>query len=62
MMALKEKLTTPRGTKSISENFQTLQRTADELALINTNICEDELVIHALNGAGLEYKELAASI
>ncbi|OMO87953.1 hypothetical protein CCACVL1_08645 [Corchorus capsularis] len=62
VMALRDKLTIPRGNKSISEYFQLLRGISDELALINTIIPEDELVILALNGAGPEYKELAAGI
>jgi hypothetical protein len=35
---------------------------ADELAIINSPIDNDDLVIHTMNGLGSEYKEVAASI
>ncbi|OMO97226.1 Reverse transcriptase, RNA-dependent DNA polymerase [Corchorus capsularis] len=60
MMSLREKLTAFKGSRT--EFFQNLRSTADELALIDTVIAEDELVIYALNGAGPEFKELAACI
>ena len=62
MMNLKEKLTKPKGTRTISEFLQSLRSTADELALINSLVNEDDLVIHALNGIGSEFKEISAAL
>ncbi|OMO84630.1 Reverse transcriptase, RNA-dependent DNA polymerase [Corchorus capsularis] len=62
MMSLQNKLCQPRGGKSVSEYLQFLRIVADDLALINSPVSEDDLVIFALNGVGSEYKELAAGI
>lgn len=35
---------------------------ADELAIINSPLDDDDLVIHTMNDLGAEYKEVAASI
>lgn len=62
MMSLKDKLTKPRGGKIVTEYFQSLKVISHELALINSLVLDDDLVIKALNGIGSEYKELAAGI
>lgn len=62
MMNLREKLANPKGSKIVSEYFQNLRSTADDLALINASVLEDDLVINALNGIGSEFRELAAGI
>ena len=49
MMNLKDKLTKLRGTKNISKYFQSLRSIADELALINSPVNEDDLVfLHSM--------------
>lgn len=62
MMNLRENLANPRGARSIGEYFQSLWSISDALALINSPITEEELVIHALNEIGGEYVGLAAWI
>lgn len=62
MMSLKDKLVKPRRYTTISEYFQHLKVISHELALINYPILEDDLVLFALNGIGLEYKALSAGI
>ncbi|OMP03555.1 hypothetical protein CCACVL1_02371 [Corchorus capsularis] len=62
MMQLREKLIQPRGSRTVQEYFQLIRHTADELALINSPIHDDELVIHVLNGIGAEYREISAGI
>lgn len=62
MMNLKEKLTVPHGNKTTNEYFQSLRCIVDDLALINAPIIEDDFVIYALNGIGLEFKEIAAGV
>ncbi|XVF60843.1 hypothetical protein PTKIN_Ptkin08bG0080600 [Pterospermum kingtungense] len=52
MMTLKDKLAIPRGSKSVVGYLQDLKIVVDELALINSPIDEDDLVIYALNGVG----------
>ncbi|OMO94368.1 hypothetical protein COLO4_16378 [Corchorus olitorius] len=62
MMSLKDKLAQPRVSKSVSEYFQSIRTMSDDLALINSPVSEDDLVIYALNGIGQEYKEIAVGI
>ncbi|OMO62973.1 Reverse transcriptase, RNA-dependent DNA polymerase [Corchorus capsularis] len=62
MMSLKDKLAQPRGSRSVSEYFQSIRTIADDLALIHSPVSEDDLVIYALNGIVQEYKEIAAGI
>lgn len=61
-MSLKEKLTVPRGNRSVNEYFQTHRCVADDLALINSPITKDDLVIHALQGIGTEFKEIIGDV
>lgn len=58
MMSLDEKLKVPYGNRFMNEYFQTLRCVADDFALINSPITEDDLLIHALQGIGLEFKEI----
>ncbi|KAK2426846.1 Copia polyprotein/retrotransposon [Trifolium repens] len=63
IMHLKEQLTrTSKGVKSVSEYLQGIKAIPDELAIINKPIDDDDLVIHALNGLGSEFKEVAAAL
>ncbi|CAB4303610.1 unnamed protein product [Prunus armeniaca] len=62
-MSLKERLTlTRRNSKPVIAYLQTVKAIADELALINASVADDNLVIHILNGVGPEFKELAAAV
>ncbi|OMO78714.1 hypothetical protein COLO4_24683, partial [Corchorus olitorius] len=62
MMQLREKLLQPKGSRSVQEYFQQIRHTTDELALVNSPVHEDELVIHILNGIGIEFREITAGI
>ncbi|CAJ2633340.1 unnamed protein product [Trifolium pratense] len=63
IMHLKERLTrTSKGAKSVSKYLQGIKAISDELAIINKPIDDDDLVIHALNGLGSEFKEVAAAL
>ena len=62
-MHLKERLTrSSKGSKSVSEYLQGIKMISDELAIINKPIDDDDLVIHALNGLGSEFKEVSAAL
>ena len=60
MMNLREKLTKPQGNQTVTEFFQELRATSAELALINSHVTEDDLIIHKLNGIGNDFKEIVA--
>ena len=63
IMHLKERLSrTTKGSKSVSEYLQGIKSISDELAVINKPVDDDDLVIHALNGLGSEYKEVSAAL
>lgn len=50
------------GTIFVTKYLQGLRCVADELVLVNSLVIEEDLVIHALNGVGSEFKELCAGI
>ncbi|EOY31594.1 Uncharacterized protein TCM_038564 [Theobroma cacao] len=58
MMNLREKLKKSKGTKIVAKYFQNLISIANELALVNSLVSGDELVIHALNGIGFDFRKL----
>ncbi|KAK3430798.1 hypothetical protein EUGRSUZ_E02344 [Eucalyptus grandis] len=60
VMHLKDQFSTARRNSCFVSEF--LQELANELAIIDTPISDDDLVIHALRGLGIEYKEIAAAI
>lgn len=62
MMNLRENLASPKGSRTMSDYFQLLRSLADYLALISSPINEDDLVIHAMNAIGLEFKEIFVGI
>ncbi|KAK2966557.1 hypothetical protein RJ640_014526 [Escallonia rubra] len=63
VMCLKERLlNNPRGTRSIPEYLQHMRAIADDLALIDNPLSEDDLVLYTLGGLGPEFKEIAAAI
>ena len=63
IMHLKERLTrTSKGFKSVSEYLQAIKAISDELSIIKKPIDDDDLVIHALNGLGSEFKEIVAAL
>lgn len=57
-MYLREKMTKLRENCSIPEYLQGLRYVADELAIFNSLVIEEELVIHVLNGVDAEYREI----
>ena len=62
-MNLKEKLTNiTSNTRSIAKYLQTIKGIADELALTDTHISDDDLTIFALNGLGISFKEISVAI
>ncbi|KAK2987221.1 hypothetical protein RJ640_022253 [Escallonia rubra] len=63
VMSLKERLFhNPRGTRSIPEYLQHMRAIADDLALIDNPLSEDDLVLYTIGGLGPEFKEIAAAI
>lgn len=62
VMSLKERLIHPRDSYSLSEYLCSIKTTADELALIDTHVSDDDITIAILNGVGHDFKELTAGI
>ncbi|KAK2977799.1 hypothetical protein RJ640_029844 [Escallonia rubra] len=63
VMSLKERLlNNPRGTRSIPEYLQQMRAIADDLALVDNPLSEDDLVIYILVGIGPEFKEIDAAL
>ncbi|KAK2988027.1 hypothetical protein RJ640_011290 [Escallonia rubra] len=63
VMSLKERLmNNPRGTRSIQEYLQHMRAIADDLALVDNPLFEDDLVLYTLTGVGPEFKEIAAPL
>ncbi|KAK2968892.1 hypothetical protein RJ640_013235 [Escallonia rubra] len=63
VMSLKERLlNNPRGTRSIQEYLQHMRAIADDLALVDNPLSEDDLVLYTLAGVGPEFKEIAVAI
>lgn len=63
IMYLKEHLSRfTKGTKSMSEYLHGIKSLSDELAVINSPLDDVYLVIHTLNGLGLEYREVSAAL
>ncbi|XP_061981498.1 uncharacterized protein LOC133701563 [Populus nigra] len=62
-MQLKEELTLiQHGNRPISEYLHTVKSLADEIALINHPISDNDLTLYILHGLGLEFHEIAALI
>jgi len=63
-MHLKERLTRSfKGSKSFYEYPQGIKIIYDELGIINKLVVDDDdLVIHALNGFGSEFKEVSEAL
>ena len=62
VMSLKERLVRPRDSSSLNEYLSSIKNIADELALIDTPVYDDDITIAILNGVGHEFKELTAGI
>ncbi|KAF5462751.1 hypothetical protein F2P56_018733 [Juglans regia] len=62
-MQLKEDLTlSTRGTRSVTEFLQAVKVIADELAIIDHPISDDDRTLYILNGLGPEFRDIAAPI
>ncbi|CAH9077270.1 unnamed protein product [Cuscuta epithymum] len=63
IIALKTALArTKKGSNSITTYLAEILGIADDLALAQNPVCDEDLVITILNGLGLEYNELASAI
>ena len=63
VMQLKEELTLiQRGSQPISDYLNTVKRLADELTVIDTPICIDDIMLYILNGTGVEFRDIATAI
>ena len=62
-MSLKKKLTlSTQRSKSVAEFLQSMKIIADELALAQAPVTEDDLIIFILNGLGMEFREISTAI
>uniref|UniRef100_A0A2N9F5Y1 CCHC-type domain-containing protein n=1 Tax=Fagus sylvatica TaxID=28930 RepID=A0A2N9F5Y1_FAGSY len=62
-MQLKEDLTLSiRGTRTVTEFLRAIKVIADELAIIDHPVSDDDLTLYILNGLGPEFREIAAPI
>ena len=63
LMQLKEDLTlSTRGSRPVTEFFQGIKVIADELAVIDHPVSDDDLTLYILNGLGIEFREITAPI
>lgn len=51
-----------KGDKSISDYLFSVKSFADELAVIDKSLSDDDVTLYILNGLGTEYRDTAASI
>ncbi|KAI4328679.1 hypothetical protein L6164_021014 [Bauhinia variegata] len=62
-MSLKDKLShLTKGSKLVADYLHEIQTVADELALIGHPLDDLDLVVHALNGLGSDYKEITVAL
>jgi len=62
-MQLKEELTLIQsGNRSILKYLHTVKALADEIAIIDHSISDDDLTLYVLNGLGPGFQEIAAPI
>jgi hypothetical protein len=62
-MQLKEELTLIQcGNRSIPKYLHTVKALANEIAIIDHSISDDDLTLYVLNGLGLDFQEIAAPI
>jgi hypothetical protein len=62
-MQLKEDLTLiQKGNRSIQEYLHAVKALADEIALIDHPISDDDLTLYILHGLGSDFREIAAPI
>ncbi|KAL4563146.1 hypothetical protein LXL04_027180 [Taraxacum kok-saghyz] len=63
IISLKSKLAkNPKGTRSITEFLQEMRSIADDLALAQSPVSEEDLMVHILSQLGDDYNAIAADI
>jgi hypothetical protein len=63
VMQLKEDLTlSNHGSRTVTEFLQGIKVIADELAIIDHPVLDDDLTLYILNGLGIEFREITAPI
>ncbi|PWA47747.1 hypothetical protein CTI12_AA496530 [Artemisia annua] len=63
IISLNSKLTkNPKGTRSVAEFLHEMKSIADELALAQSPILEEDLVVHILSQLGDEFNNIVAAI
>ena len=63
MLSLRNMLiNTTKDSKSIVEYMQVIKTIVNDLIVICYPLCEDELIVYALNGLGNDFKEISATI
>ena len=62
-MQLKEELTLiQRGNRTITEYLHVVKTLADEIAIIDHSISDDDLTLYVLNGLGPDFREITTPI
>lgn len=51
-----------KGSQTVTEFLFQVKRIADELAVLDAAISDDDITLYVLNGLGSEYRDIAASI
>lgn len=63
VMSLKKRLTlSSEGNKSVTEFLQSMRGIADELALAQSPVSDEDMIIFILNGLNPEFRELSTDI
>lgn len=63
VMSLKNQLQRSRkGSQTVTEFLFQVKRIADELAVLDAAISDDDITLYVLNGLGSDYRDIAASI
>lgn len=62
-MQLKEEFTLiQRGNRSITDYLHDVKTLANEIAIIDHPLSDDDLMLNILHGLGVDFKEIVASI
>ena len=61
-MQLEELTLIQHGTRSITEYLHVVKALADEIAIIDHPISDDDLTLYVLNGLGPDFREIATPI
>jgi len=63
VMQLNEELTLiQRGNRTITDYLHTVKTLADEIAIIDQPLSDDDLTLHILHGLGADFREIVAPI